>query len=237
MYPFEGARAVLFDLDGTLVETHIDFSLMRRETAALIQSFGVPVESVEGLDILTSVEAARLVLTRTGDSAAADRLRRLAFERLQEIEVTHCANPVEIAGARELLARLKANGVAVGVVTRNCRAVSEPLLHNAGLTYDVLLTRDDVPRTKPDPSHLHAVLHAFEVNPSEDPTVMVGDHWMDVRAGREAGMRTVGILLGRARDFYATALPDLLVERLADLLAYVDVEACAAHAPIAAPAG
>ncbi len=218
-HPSLPLRAVLFDLDGTLIQTHIDFGLMRRDMAALTARYGVPPARLEGLDILSAVEAAREFLIASGDPGAASELRQQAFARLQEIEEAHCAEPVEIAGARELLLRLRERSIPLGIVTRNCRTVSERLVTRGGLLYDVLLTRDDVARTKPDPAHLLAALEAIGVQPEErGEAVMVGDHWMDVQAGRAAGMRTVGILLGRAREFFSPARPDLLVEQLADLL-------------------
>lgn len=231
--PFLGLRAALFDLDGTLIETHIDFPRMKRETLALAARFGVETAPLVPLDILGIVETVREQLVAAGEPTASRRFRAEAFALLEAIETDHCANPVEIPGAAELLARLRAEGVRVGIVTRNCRAVSERLLAAGNLLCDVLLTRDDVPRTKPDPAHLLAALDAlFEgekgrrggsmTSPllpfSSSATLMVGDHWMDAQAGREAGMRTVGVLRGRAPDFFAPAMPDLLVRELAELL-------------------
>jgi len=224
---FPGLRAALFDLDGTLIETHIDFPLMKRETLALVARYGVEAEGLAALDILSVVERARERLEEAGRAEEGRRLRREAFALLEEIEVGHCANPVEIPGAAELLARLRAQDVRVGIVTRNCRIVSEKLLAAGNLICDVLLTRDDVPRTKPDPEHLFAALTALGVQvqcehrntrTSEHPVIMVGDHWMDVQAGRAAGLKTVGILRGRMAEFFAAAPPDVLVNELAELL-------------------
>src|SRR5947207_9703170 len=84
--PFLGARAVLFDLDGTLVETHIDFPQMRREMLALIERYGVDPSSPGSTDILTVVEFARRSLVSRGEVDRAAALRREAFARLEEIE-------------------------------------------------------------------------------------------------------------------------------------------------------
>lgn len=225
MNAFAGLRAALFDLDGTLIETHIHFPGMKQAVLALARRYGLEEADLAPFDILGAVEAARERLEVSGDAQAGHRFRAEAFALLEEIELRECAHPVEIRGAAELLRCLRGRGVRIGVVTRNCRVVSERLMNVGGLTYDVLVTRDDVPRTKPDPAHLFAALQAMGVplpkqgeggNPS--PVLMVGDHWMDVRAGRSAGLRTVGILRGRAADFFAPAIPDLLVNELADLL-------------------
>ena len=215
--PFAGVQAALFDLDGTLVRTHIDFPLMKREMLALAVEFGLDSVPLQPLDILTVVEEARRRLLADGRIEEGERMRQVAFGRLEEIEAAQCSAPEEIAGASELLAALRELGIRVGIVTRNCRTVSRRLTAQGRLPHDALLTRDDVPLTKPNPEHLHAALRALEAPRG----VMVGDHWMDVRAGIEAGLRTVGIRWGRPAAFFDPAAPDLLVDRLADLLPFV----------------
>jgi phosphoglycolate phosphatase len=95
------------------------------------------------------------------------------------------------------------------------------------LPCDALLSRDDVSRVKPDPEHLFAALRALGLpdgrSPSlspRSPCIMVGDHWMDIQAGRAAGMGTIGIGRGRGPEAFAPAPPDLLAEELADLAAF-----------------
>jgi len=214
--PFTGLRAALFDLDGTLIETHIDFGLMKRQMLHLAESAGLDPAHLRDLDILAIVEKSRDELEHRSGPETAARFRSKAFALLEEIEVSHCANPVEIPGAAELLQTLESRDIPVAIVTRNCRTVSERLVNRAGLTHRALLTRDDVPLTKPDPAHLRAALVALGL--PQTPHVMVGDHWMDVQGGQAAGMRTVGILRGRQPSYFDPAPPDLHVHELADLL-------------------
>jgi phosphoglycolate phosphatase-like HAD superfamily hydrolase len=222
--PFTGLRAALFDLDGTLIETHIDFGLMKRQMLHLAESAGLDPAHLRDLDILAIVEKSRDELEHRSGPETAARFRSKAFALLEEIEVSHCANPVEIPGAAELLQTLESRDIPVAIVTRNCRTVSERLVNRAGLTHSALLTRDDVPLTKPDPAHLRAALVALGLNPTPKTRhpapsdAMVGDHWMDVQGGQAAGMRTVGILRGRQPSFFDPAPPDLHVHELADLL-------------------
>lgn len=256
--PFAGLRAALFDLDGTLIETHIDFDLMRQEVARLARDFGVRVPAPR--DILTGVTEIRDALTEAGNPEAAARFREEAFAALREIEVRQCGAPVEIPGAARLLEALEERGIAVGIVTRNCRPVSEMLLERGGLVSLCLVTRDDVPRTKPDPSHLLTALRVMDDRRMTDDNgagndrvterdgagslqsshrrpssvvrhpssvvsgacLMVGDHFMDVQSGRAAGMRTVGLLRGKAPSHFDICPPDLLVEGPADLLALLE---------------
>lgn len=208
----EGLRAVLFDLDGTLVETHIDFPAMTRATEDLSRAAGVAPSLTDGLDILAMVEAAaRDVSERGGDGAA---FRREAFAMLEAREVAGCARPVLLPGTRELLEALTARGVRVGVVTRNCRRVAAALLARFALPHHLLLTRDDVARTKPHPEHLWDALALLGVAPQE--SVMVGDHWMDIQAGVRAGCRaTLGVLGANAQEWFAPCPPTALARDLA----------------------
>ena len=81
-------------------------------------------------------------------------------------------------------------------------------------------TRSEVARVKPHPDHLLCALERLSVEPTR--AVMVGDHWMDVQAGRAAGMATVGILsAGRPADFFSREPPDLLIRELRELVAWI----------------
>ena len=228
----EQTQAVLFDLDGTLVETHIDFPAMSAAMRAMADAAGVPVDVHQGLDILGVVYASvawidanssggRLPPGTTANSAGhgAD-FQKAAFAELEELEVHGCSWPEEIPHAASTLAEIRRRGLGIGIVTRNCRRVSQSLIDRFGLTCDILLTRDDVPRVKPDPDHLLRALAKLGVGASM--STMVGDHWMDIRAGVDAGCRsTVGVLHRRTRDFYAPCPPSHYAESLADLLGWL----------------
>lgn len=181
-------RAALFDLDGTLARTSIDFDRMRHAMRALSARYGTQAATEGEDDILGVVET----MARTLGGAGGEAARREAWAVLEAIEVEGCAHPEPVEGAPELLRRLRdERGLPVAVITRNCRRVSEELLSRFSLAHDLLLAREDVARAKPHPD---AVLHAcrvFDVPPAA--AVVVGDLWTDIAAGRAAGAHTVGI--------------------------------------------
>ena len=218
--PLEGIRAVLFDMDGTLVETDIDFPLMKREMLALGERHGVSSAELQGLDILAVVDTVVRRLREVSGEAEARRARQEAFEKLEQIELAHCQAARPIRGTLDLLDALRQAGIKVAIVTRNCRSAVRLSLERSGISGDVLLTRDDVSNTKPHPDHLHAALEMLGVR--ADEAVMVGDHWMDVRAGKAAGTRTIGFLRpGRSEDFFNDEEPDLVVRDLTELLEHI----------------
>lgn len=219
--PFEGIRAVLFDMDGTLVETDIDFPLMKREMLALGERNGIPASELQGLDILAVVNAivARLESQGRGDEAA--RVRQEAFEILEQIELANCDKAQVIAGAPELLTALRDAGIKIGIVTRNCRSAVEVSLELTRVSFDVLLTRDDVRNTKPHPEHLLRALDLLGARPDE--ALMIGDHWMDIQAGKAAGARTIGFLRpDRPGGFFDICPPDLIIRNLGELLPWAE---------------
>lgn len=209
--------AVLFDLDGTLIETHIDFPAMRQVMRRMTEEAGITSDLVEGRDILSIVAIAQDELNRRGQDGKA--FRQAAFAALEQIEIEGCSQPNLLHGTVECLAKLRKRDVAVGVVTRNCRRVATSLLEQFNLPYTVLLTRDDVYRAKPDPEHLHRALTELGVVPEQ--AMMVGDHWMDMQAGKAAGcMLSVGVLGKHSADWFNPCPPDFFVQDLSEVFTH-----------------
>lgn len=206
--------AVLFDFDGTLVDSPIDFARMRQDLLQVTRDAGLDPAEVAQQDLLG------IVAWATARAPEPVRYAEAAEAALRAVELECSHQAQEIAGASELLQWLDEQSVRVGIVTRNCRAVVERVLERIPLRHAVLLTRSEVTRVKPDPDHLLRALAQLNASPAE--AVMVGDHWMDVQAGRAAGMATVGIVTpGRLADFFAKEPPDLLIRELRELIAWI----------------
>jgi phosphoglycolate phosphatase len=139
----------VFDLDGTLVQTDLDFPAMKAAVLALARDWGAGTEDLQRMDILGAIAH---VCVRLEDRGAG--FRSAAFERLGEWELAAAARCREIPGSTRLLSTLKERGRRIGIVTRNSRKASTIALSRVPLPYDVLLTRDDVERAKPEPEHL-----------------------------------------------------------------------------------
>ena len=201
-------RAVLFDFDGTL--THpgaLDFAAIKREVGCPPDQF--VLEWIQALPRGEERDAAALALERS-ELAAAD-----------------ASAPNE--GAEALVRRLKDDGIAVGVLTRNgLSAVERALRRFPSLTaadFDVVVTRDDDVAPKPAPD---GVLHAAALmGATPEQTLVVGDYLLDMQAGRAAGAVTAYLAngdgpggdVGGAEDAQApdTADCDFVVGRLAEL--------------------
>ncbi len=214
---FQNAQAVLFDLDGTLAETDIDFSKLRAATLKLVAEYGLDPQPLQSLDVLGAVEKAANELRSAGKPEQAEEFRQRALARLQAMEMAYCATPRPVPGMTDLLTALRAMGVRIGIITRNDRQVSLRTLEQLQIPYDLLVSRDDVQQVKPHPEHVLVALQEWRIAPER--CVVVGDYWMDVEAGRGAGCRTVGIW---RRDVpinpFRNHPPDVLVRELRELL-------------------
>lgn len=179
-----GLRAVLFDLDGTLVRTAIDFGAMRQALRRLARERGVAEALEDERDVL--------VLAQRLGEAAGEEARREALAHLETIERAGCASPEPIDGAAALLDALARRGIKTGVVTRNSRSIALELLRTGKLPHDTLVAREDSPRFKPHPEPLWLACQHLSLPVSA--AAMVGDYWPDIAAGRAAGVRaTIGI--------------------------------------------
>lgn len=211
---FHDLRTVLFDLDGTLVHTRIDFPGMKRRILGLVARYGLDPAPLAERDILTIIRlAAPRLPARFAEEAEA---------ALVEIEVAACEGACLAEGAEEILHWLPRAGLRVGIVTRNSPAAVARVLREFPLPHEVLLTRADTPRVKPDPLHLELALQRLDTPPAR--ALMVGDHVMDVEGGKAAGMRTLGLLTPeRPPDFFTPAAPDGVIRSLLELRQWISL--------------
>ncbi len=185
-------RAVVFDFDGTLAHLTIDFDLMRRRAEACAHDAGLDVAAWEGLHTLEMVDrAARRLST---DEALT--LRSRCEAAIQSVELEAAAQAALFPGTREALATLRGAGLALAVITRNCRAAVLTAAPDLLDHIAVLVARDDAIEVKPDPRHVHQCLE--ELGLPGAPAALVGDHTMDMETARAGGWLALGVTCGAA---------------------------------------
>lgn len=182
-------RAVVFDLDGTLIDS---MPLVLRAYAHAIEPF-VPGLGTEELRAALGGPPTRIFAQLIADPAKATE----ALVRMQDYSLTHWKTIQPFTGALPLFAELGAAGVATGIWTGRERESTAWLLKEHGLAEWIQATvcGDDLATHKPDPEGLAAVLQQLHVSPEN--AIFVGDSEVDVLAGAALHVRTVFITHGR----------------------------------------
>jgi phosphoglycolate phosphatase len=193
---FRGIKAVVFDFDGTLAVLNIDFSEMREQVFELMRKYGVNEEKIEERYLLEIIDEVVQILNQK-NPAAAETFYQEAHQILHEVELKAAEEGKLLPGVEAALESLRGRGLKVGIVTRNCEEAVRKVVPDIEAFCDVFVPRDLIKRVKPHPEQLTSVLKALHVTGEE--TVMVGDHPIDIQAGKRVGMRTVGVLTGRVK--------------------------------------
>jgi phosphoglycolate phosphatase len=191
---FPGATysAVLFDLDGTLVDTAPDMVAVLQ---SLQEDYGLqPVGYHEGRAYVSNGAVGLLRLGFPDRDDDAIETLRLAF--LERYADQLCVHSTIFAGVDALVDRLDRDGLPWGVVTNKPKHLTDPLLVALGLDQRVAcsVSGDTLPQRKPDPAPLHHACELASIDARR--TLYVGDSSRDIDAGRAAGMGTVAAAYG-----------------------------------------
>lgn len=186
-------NAVLFDLDGTLIDTAPDFV---RCLNAVRRRYKLPHLPEPEIREAVSDGARAMIHVGFGLSPEDDDYfdRHSEFLDLYESEIA--VETRLFPGMDELLGWLEDEHIAWGIVTNKPRRFSVPLLHALDLSdrCDALVCPDDVSERKPHPESLLLASHLLQVEPTG--CIYVGDHIRDIEAGRRAGMTTIAARYG-----------------------------------------
>jgi phosphoglycolate phosphatase len=184
-------RAVVFDLDGTLIDTAPDLAAVLNHMLAAEGRAAVSLHEVRGMMI---GDGAKHLLKR----AFAARGVRAEPRHLVQFIIAYHENPVREAicypGVEEALTTLKKQGRQLGLCTNKPIAPTIRILDELGLTpyFTAIIGGDSTPYKKPDPRHLAATLAGMDVASA----IMVGDHPNDLAAAAGLGQDAIFVSWG-----------------------------------------
>lgn len=206
-------QAVLFDFDGTLVDSVPDLAA---SVDATLQQFGLAAVGQTQVRDWVGRGAWRLVEQACEGQLEQTQIRD-AYEWFLQHYAQQCAvNPVLFDGVAEGLAQIQAQ-VPTALVTNKPIAFTRTMLASLGLKFDCVLGGDSVPNKKPDPEMLLVACRELNVSPAD--CVMIGDSSADSGAARAAGMPVAlfsqGYNHGQAVEL---AQPDLIYHAFKELL-------------------
>lgn len=186
--------AVVFDFDGTLARCAIDFAAMRASVDRTIERWGLDPEALRARHVLERIaEAAGSVAAE-----AREGLLDACEAATREVEVEAAERSALVPGVAEALEALRAAGLGVGVITRNCREAVLAVDPGLPERVDALVARGDWGRLKPDPEHVRRCLALMGL--SGRRTAIVGDHPMDMDTARAGGWLPVAVLTGAGSE-------------------------------------
>lgn len=204
-------RAVLLDLDGTLIDT---IPLIRWTFVQVFREFGLPWN--DGAVLQTIGLPLREIAARYVPDRPEEFVRRYSAiqkEKHRELTKTY-------PGAVTALETIRSTGCRTAVVTSKRRIPACEGMKITGIDrfIEVTVAAEDVTRAKPDPEPVYKALDLLRAAPGE--TVYIGDSWYDIQAGRQAGVTTIGVTWGMAtREQLAAHAPDLVVDSWDECLA------------------
>jgi phosphoglycolate phosphatase len=189
-------KAIIFDFDGTLAVLNINFSLMRGRIFDLMRVYGIKEEIIREKYLLEIIDEVYQVLWERAPSRA-EAFYQESHQVLREVEMKAAERGRLIPGTGTTLKSLRGKGIKVGVITRNCEDAVRKVFPDINHFCDIFVSRNSVKKVKPHPSHLTYVMGSLKISGQE--AVMVGDHIIDIQAGKRVGMKTVGVLTGRTK--------------------------------------
>lgn len=195
-------KGIIFDLDGTLIHSSIDFPGMKRRMIAILEDHGIPPGILSPAETtVVTMDKAEGIWEGQGTPAAERGRVRAEIEGVMnrtELEAVHTIEEVE--GAAEAVCRLREMGYRLAVLTRGHHAYAVEALRKMGMLgyFDLVLGRGETPKPKP---YAEALLHTAELlRLSLDEIVFIGDHPIDSTCAENASVSFIAVLSGPTKE-------------------------------------
>lgn len=208
---------LIFDLDGTLVDSLPDVRLSMNEALANIDRRELQPSEVYDMIGKGGSWLAECALAQTGDAGDDEAIKALLGDFLSIYRARPAAVSTLFPNALETLDILRDSGHGLAVCTNKPRPTTEPVLDHFGLTdyFPVVLCGDDIEHRKPDPRHLQQAMAAFDASPAQ--TVMIGDSENDTIAANRADVASVFVTFGYCNIPLTDLTFDSAIDDLAEL--------------------
>lgn len=208
---------LIFDLDGTLVDTKADLAAA---TNFMLATLELPTLTIAQAEQFIG-EGARVLVERALGLQRADLVPH-GFGLFMEYYTAHLLDKTQpYAGIPELLAAAHAQGSVLSVLTNKPEAPGRAILGGLGLAdfFEALVGGDTLPTRKPDPQGVHYLRQLTGIDLVA--TLLIGDSRIDVETGRAAGVTTCGVTWGFGAEGMRAGAPQFVVDTPAQLVTLV----------------
>ncbi len=209
---------LIFDLDGTLIDSKLDLVHSVNATRAMME---LPPISDDVVASYVGNGAPVLVRRALGPSASEEDVQRaleyfLAYYREHMLDNTRL-----YPGVKDALDRLLSAGAKMAILTNKPVRFSRSLVEGLGLTnhFFQVYGGNSFEQKKPHPIGIETLLE--ETGSARERTIMVGDSGVDIRTARNANVKACGVTYGFQPEGFLEDPPDLLVDTMSQLADYV----------------
>jgi len=209
-------RAIIFDLDGTLVDAYAAVVASVNHT---LKSLGLPTKSALVIKRAVGGGDRHLMVQFVGEDLAVKAIRLYRFHHAQAL----IKGVKFLPGAKQLLVQLKAQGFLLAIASNRPTRFTKIILAVLGVrdSFDMVLCADKAPKPKPYPDML--LMIAKRLNLQKKNIIYVGDMTIDVHTGRRAGIKTIAVVTGSSTRKELKALkPEAIIARISQLKALIN---------------
>ena len=192
-------KAIGFDMDGTLLDTAIDYEKLGNAEAYVLSGLGVPPSELSSAnDDIDMIRKGVAYLNAHGDPVTFDAVCEMVNRRASDVEMEAVDTAECFPGVPELLEELRSKGYRIGLLTRGQRLYAETAMRRCGILglMDAVDAFDDHPtgEQKPNPVAMEHLADALGVKASE--IMYIGDSVWDYYCARDAGAGFIGVAHG-----------------------------------------
>jgi phosphoglycolate phosphatase len=216
---FSEVRTLIFDLDGTLIDSKLDLALAVNAALAELRRNSLPHEQIFSY---VGRGAPALIAQALGDGASHEDCTAGLEFFIKYYSAHKLDNTVLYPGVRETLDALR--GMPMAVYTNKPVRVSRSIVEGLGIadSFRVVHGGNSFERKKPDPMGVESILREFGAAPTQ--AMFVGDSEVDVQTARNAGTWVCGVTYGFGSHRLAEYPPDLLVDNLTEMVPHLFVD-------------
>jgi phosphoglycolate phosphatase len=219
-------KGIVFDLDSTLVDSHVDFPRMKEKIIRYLEENEHPKDTLSSTAMTTvqiMEEAEKNWAKQCKAEPQKQRMREKITEYMDQVELEAVETLTEIPGARCAVEQLKALGYKLAILTRSHNQYAIKALEKTGMAhlFNPVLGRGETPQPKPYKEALEHTARLMDL--TVDEVIMVGDHQIDRDSATNSGCTFIGVETGNRglKSWMDEKPPAVLLKSVADLPEYV----------------